>query len=228
VFTWYYCNASTLTNTNVAGYSDRDVSNGRYSGTNNLIGGAPLLSPLADNGGPTKSMAFVPGSPAIDDATTTGAPMDLRRSVRDGAVDIKAFERQTHTLSQSPVHRFSTRRGQVHRRISICDTANANLKVTLGVSHCTLTQGQTAGLMVNSAGTGTVTLTGTTADLNADLATLVYRGSLNDRGGDTFTVTANDGILRARSAIVVIHVASAVHRVAALQEYVRAFKPRVI
>ena len=35
-----------------------------------FIGGDPLLGPLADNGGPTMTMALLPGSPAIDAGTT--------------------------------------------------------------------------------------------------------------------------------------------------------------
>ena len=35
-------------------------------GTNNLIGADPLLGPLADNGGPTRTHELLPGSPAID------------------------------------------------------------------------------------------------------------------------------------------------------------------
>src|SRR6185369_9152513 len=34
----------------------------------------PKLSPLADNGGPTLTMALLAGSPAIDAADTTAAP----------------------------------------------------------------------------------------------------------------------------------------------------------
>jgi predicted outer membrane repeat protein len=57
--------------------------------------GDPLLGPLADNGGPTLSMALLPGSPAIDtgdDATCTSA--DQRGVLRpQGAhCDLGAFE----------------------------------------------------------------------------------------------------------------------------------------
>jgi predicted outer membrane repeat protein len=86
------------------------TSNGAFTGGHNLqFGDAtctavaladPLLGPLADNGGPTKTMALGTGSPAIDAADSDFAPLtDQRGSFRkdgnfDGipAPDIGAFE----------------------------------------------------------------------------------------------------------------------------------------
>jgi hypothetical protein len=42
----------------------------------------PLLGPLQDNGGPTPTMAPLPGSPAIDQAKSTGLSMDQRGRLR--------------------------------------------------------------------------------------------------------------------------------------------------
>ncbi len=92
-----YGGTATLTNTIVAGnLSDADISGGGgYSGNNNLIGGNPLLAPLGNYGGPTQTMALLPGSPAIDAGTSTGATAtDQRGEGRVGAVDIGAFESQ--------------------------------------------------------------------------------------------------------------------------------------
>ena len=41
----------------------------------------PLLSPLANNGGPTRTHALVPGSPAIDAGDNEGAPANDQRGV---------------------------------------------------------------------------------------------------------------------------------------------------
>jgi hypothetical protein len=55
----------------------------------------PLLGPLADNGGPTLTMALLDGSPAIDAGDATGAPLvDQRGLPRDDPPDIGAFEVQ--------------------------------------------------------------------------------------------------------------------------------------
>ncbi len=61
----------------------------------------PLLGPLADNGGPTPSMALVPGSPAIDAGESTAAPSwDQRGFPRPVGVaaDIGAYEYGTWIL----------------------------------------------------------------------------------------------------------------------------------
>jgi hypothetical protein len=94
---------ATLTNTIVAGNTGGDVF-GSFAGTNNLIGGDPGLAPLADNGGPTRTMALLPGSAAIDAGTATGAPStDQRGFGRVGPVDIGAFEVQTKAPSTTTV-----------------------------------------------------------------------------------------------------------------------------
>src|SRR5262249_7067465 len=70
-------------------------------GTNSLTNTImldPLLGPLASNGGPTQTMALLPGSPAIDVGSNSSIPAgvttDQRGSPRisGAAVDIGAFE----------------------------------------------------------------------------------------------------------------------------------------
>lgn len=77
-----------------------------FTGTGDLTGVNPSLLPLADNGGPTQTMALSPGSPAIDAGVAAGAPFDQRgrpRTFDDPGVanaatsdgtDIGAFELQ--------------------------------------------------------------------------------------------------------------------------------------
>jgi predicted outer membrane repeat protein len=53
----------------------------------------PQLAPLADNGGPTETMALLPNSPAIDAGNDAIAPpRDQRGYLRNGTSDIGAFE----------------------------------------------------------------------------------------------------------------------------------------
>lgn len=116
------CGTFLITNTIVAGNTnDSGASDilGLVSGTHNLIGtggsgglinGAngnivgvvsPSLAPLGDYGGPTKTMALLPGSPAIN-AGIGGAGIpaaDQRGLGRVGAVDIGAFESQGFNLT---------------------------------------------------------------------------------------------------------------------------------
>ena len=52
-----------------------------FTAPGSLNNTAPRLGPLADNGGPTPTMALLPGSPAIDAADATGAPATDQRGV---------------------------------------------------------------------------------------------------------------------------------------------------
>lgn len=67
----------------------------------NLVGVDPLLSPLADNGGPTKTMALAAGSPAIGKGLN---PANLTTDQRGGlfargaSVDIGAYQRQSFSF----------------------------------------------------------------------------------------------------------------------------------
>jgi CSLREA domain-containing protein len=56
---------------------------------------APLLAALADNGGPTATLALLPGSPAIDAGSAEGCPSHDQRGIArpvGAACDIGAFE----------------------------------------------------------------------------------------------------------------------------------------
>ena len=77
-----------------------------FSGTGDQTGANPMLAALADNTGPTETMALMPGSPAIDAGVASGAMFDQRGLARtfddptvtnvsgsDGT-DIGAFELQ--------------------------------------------------------------------------------------------------------------------------------------
>ncbi|MGH7185203.1 MAG: choice-of-anchor Q domain-containing protein, partial [Pseudomonadota bacterium] len=77
-----------------------------FTGTGDQTGANPMLAALADNGGPTQTMALTPGSPAIDAGVAAGASFDQRgrpRTFDDPGVanaatsdgtDIGAFELQ--------------------------------------------------------------------------------------------------------------------------------------
>lgn len=80
---------------------------GGFSGTGDKIGANPMLGALADNGGPTETMALLAGSAAIDAGVAVRTPFDQRgmpRTFEDpgvanaptsDATDIGAYERQS-------------------------------------------------------------------------------------------------------------------------------------
>jgi autotransporter-associated beta strand protein len=105
----------SLNNTIVANSTSGGDLTGTFSGTNDLIGdgsgsgltspltGNPMLGSLANNSGPTQTMALLAGSPCIDAgdssaATLAGLTYDQRGAaflrIFGGAVDIGAYEYQ--------------------------------------------------------------------------------------------------------------------------------------
>src|SRR5262249_7792856 len=87
--------------------------------------------------------------------------------------------------------------------LSVGDPDSERLTVMLHVDHGTLKLGTTTGLTTTGTGTGSVSLFGTVADLNAALATLVYRGVLNYSGSDTLSITASDGSFNTSGSVSV-------------------------
>jgi hypothetical protein len=102
---------NTIIANNKAGGVELDVGTGAgvtISGHNNIImarqagttvpvdtiADDPMLGPLQDNGGETRTLALKPGSPAIDKGGTTGLSFDQRGSPRivGSEADIGAFE----------------------------------------------------------------------------------------------------------------------------------------
>jgi predicted outer membrane repeat protein len=68
-----------------------------FTAPGDLVGTNPNLGPLANNGGPTWTMALLPGSPAIDAGSAVGTPATDQRGVarpQGPGVDIGAFEYQ--------------------------------------------------------------------------------------------------------------------------------------
>jgi CSLREA domain-containing protein len=90
----------TATNTIISGNSaptSPDVHNALLpASSNNLIGlsaAAAGLAPLANNGGPTQTIALLPGSPAINAGKAMpDMTRDQRGAARVGSIDIGAFE----------------------------------------------------------------------------------------------------------------------------------------
>jgi hypothetical protein len=111
-------NTLNMHNSIVAGNSVQggasDLSGSLSSSGHNLIGNTaggsgfvatdllnvnPLLGPLQNNGGPTQTMALLPGSPAIDAGDTSQLGVaDQRGVVRSGGVNIGAFQASASAL----------------------------------------------------------------------------------------------------------------------------------
>jgi Bacterial Ig-like domain (group 3)/Matrixin/Right handed beta helix region len=100
--------SSLVANNNLVGVDGTGTQTGVDG---NIVGVDPLLGPLANNGGPTETIALLPGSPAIGagsvalavDANGNPLTTDQRGEPRivDGNVDIGAFEGQVENTTTS-------------------------------------------------------------------------------------------------------------------------------
>jgi hypothetical protein len=107
----------TIVATNTAPGAGPDVAGAIISSGRNLVGNPgggsgfvasdplgrnPLLAPLGSYGGPTQTMALLPGSPAIDAGDNANAPATDQRGfarIVHGVIDIGAFESRGFALT---------------------------------------------------------------------------------------------------------------------------------
>jgi hypothetical protein len=157
----------------------------------------PMFGPLQNNGGPTQTMALLPGSPALDAGDTSDAPATDQRGfprIVGGTIDIGAFEVQasgqaTHLALQAPA---STPAGTPFAlTVTVMDDLGQPTPGYTGTVHFTASDGATANYNFTAADMGTHTFTGlvlrragtytvTAADTAATLVT----------GSGTFVITA--------------------------------------
>lgn len=120
------------------------------------------LGPLADNGGPTETIALLPGSPASRAVTSTAlcSTPDQRGIVRPTPCDIGAYQFSTNDLSQTiaftstpPSSGFVG--GPAYAASA---TASSGLPVVLGVDVSAVSVCSLSGDEVSFTGTGTCTI----------------------------------------------------------------------
>ncbi|MBN9524012.1 hypothetical protein J0H58_36795 [bacterium] len=100
----------TLNLDGTASGSHNIVEDGTGVGTffTDSLAADPLLTPLGDHGGPTRTMALRPGSPALDAGTGTD-PDQRGVGVQGGRRDVGAFESRGFTLTVTGGSGQSTR-----------------------------------------------------------------------------------------------------------------------
>lgn len=102
---WKDCSATLVDGgNNLFNYPLSECGCVAVAGTN-MFSTDPLLETLADNGGPTETMALQSNSPAIDAGGTNCTSTDQRGATRMGNCDIGAYERNTDTtLNVNPIN----------------------------------------------------------------------------------------------------------------------------
>ncbi|MBX7106243.1 MAG: hypothetical protein K1X57_19355, partial [Gemmataceae bacterium] len=179
----------------------------------NLSAALAGLGTLASNGGPTQTIALLPGSPAVNAGTAAGAPpADQRGQVRFGATDVGAYEAQS--LQQAKVNLITINGGDAQRSrvTSLAITFDHLVSFATTPAAAFTLQRQSDGKMpalsasVNSSG-NVVTLTflagdavdsGSLADgrytltiMAAGFASDGFDGDGNGTGGDDYTLVGN-------------------------------------
>ena len=190
---------ATLTNTIVAGNTAStgpDTFNSFNSLGNNLIGqtddssgwgssdkkgstASPLnamLAPLGNNGGPTQTMALLPGSPAIAAGTSTGAPTtDQRGYTRNGAIDIGAYQYVPTVGTLASTTTLTTSAANSSYNTSVTFTAT----VTNGATGTVTFKDGTTTLGTGTVSNGTATYTTSTLTIGSHSISAVYGGDGN-------------------------------------------------
>jgi parallel beta-helix repeat protein len=173
-------------------------SGGLVNGVNgNLVGVAtPLLSPLGNYGGPTETIALLPGSPAIGSGVaTSGITTDERGITIGSSPDIGAFYSEGFTITVVP--------GSTPQLAGTGNAFNVPLGVTVTpvdpldpvvggvISYTATTSGSGASATFNSP-TGTIDSTGVagvTATANGSLGTFTVTASVSGPTDSTATFT---------------------------------------
>jgi fibronectin-binding autotransporter adhesin len=155
----------------------------------------PLLAPLGNYGGPTQTMALLPGSPAINaGASGAGIPTtDQRGEPRFGATDIGAFESQGFTLIEVSGSAQSANIGTAFdKAIELIVKANDPLEPVAGgiVYFRAPSSGASATLSSESAEIGQNGMASITAIANEIAGTYEVSANTNGAAGsDGFVLT---------------------------------------
>jgi predicted outer membrane repeat protein len=169
-------------------------SGGLVNGVNhNMVGVAnPMLGALASNGGPTQTVALLPGSPAIDhgnNAVLTAGETDQRgfNRVVNGTVDIGAFEGQMSITA--PASQSASQGVAASINLGAFTDANASA----GPWSVSLNWGDgSAPTTFSTSGTGAVPAqTHTFTQSGVLTATVVVTDANHEFGQATFSVTVS-------------------------------------
>ena len=162
---------------NVIGNGAGIIAGTRNNYNGNQVGTAaapinPMLAPLGNYGGPTQTMALLPGSPAIDAGSNAAIPVGVTTDQRglprivNGTVDIGAVE---YNADQTPDITSASSAMFVVGQASSFTVTN----MVPGAALCE-TGALPAGLSFTDNGNGTATIEGTPAAGSACLTSLLH------------------------------------------------------
>jgi hypothetical protein len=205
----FYANAiNSAAAPDLTGSSNNLVSDNPAS-PNGLSGTVAATDPgldsagLADNGGPTQTIALVSGSPAIAAGTPTSVTVDQRGLPRKATPDIGAFEVQTVTMSTSTAVTTSSTSPTYGDSVTFTATVTATSTPAGSVNFVIDSGTPVAGTVGSTTGT-TATWTYSTSTLAAGTHTVealfVGTGTVGDSTG---TLSAGQMVNKANAKVVV-------------------------
>jgi predicted outer membrane repeat protein len=174
-----------------------------------IIAADPKLALLASNGGPTQTMALLPGSPALGAATGGTAATDQRGFPIVGTADLGAYESQGSTVTLTSSDNPSATGTSVTFTATVNELDPQTITPTGTV---TFTVDSVNGSPVTLNGSGIATLTTSTLTAGSHTVTATYNGdarllpstsnTINQTVIDLTVVNGNDsGALSLRQAL---------------------------
>ena len=168
---------TTISNSIVAGNSVYDCDNCGTLASNNMIGGSPDLGPLQFNGGGTKTMMPLPGSPAIGAGSGNTLTTDQRGFARPTS-GRQRFRRGANQLSNCD-HNRRQHKPHLHRWRDVLSARRSQRRQ----------QRWLRDIIFQSGLTGSITLTGILPSITADT-------NIAGPGAQLMTISANGATRR--------------------------------
>ncbi len=140
-----------------------------YTPTGDFNGTDTFTYSYTDVDGDTKTATVTLTINAVNDAPVNTVPATLGPVAEDGTLALTG--------------------------VSVADVDNATLTTTVSIANGVLNLGTTGGATVTGAGSGTVTLSGTAAQINLALATLSFAPTADFNGSAAFQISTTDGAL---------------------------------
>ncbi len=188
-----------------SGNEDTTIS-GDVDANDTDTGSGPGANPLAVVTGPTNGMltsfntatgtfVYTPNGDFNGTDTFTYSYTDVDGDTKNATVTLTV-----NAVNDAPVNTVPATLGPVAEDgtlaitgVSVADIDNTTLTTTVSITNGVLNLGTTGGATVTGAGSGTVILSGTAAQINAALATLSYVPTADFNGSAAFQISTTDG-----------------------------------
>ncbi|TWB37238.1 autotransporter-associated beta strand repeat-containing protein [Nitrospirillum pindoramense] len=163
-------------------------------------GSVTITGTLADVNATLGTLTYATTATATGTDTITVTVNDGGSSLIGGAksatqtIAVTLTGNDVPSLALAGAQSYVDQAGHAITGVAITDTLpGSTVTATVSDLHGNLSFTAAGAATVTGGGTGSVTITGSLADVNATLATLTYATTLSTAGSDTITVAVNDG-----------------------------------